>query len=364
MAFTVWVMYNAKLVLRPDSPAIHFTMTGKQRILQALRRQVPDTVPVFEWFIDASVGRALVGSDDILDIVERLDLDAVNVRPDYRKEYLDEKTMVDEWGMKRQLTGDVLPALMASPIADITAHRDYRFPAPDAPHRFDSLQRALRRFGDQRAVVLNLRDGFSDMRDLLGYEGALMSMLLEPEAFSELLQRSIEYNLAVARIARQRYGVEIVATTDDVANATGLLMRPATWFELIAPKFRQVVQGYKELGYLVIKHCDGNVDCVVDFWIESGIDCLDPIDPAAGYTLGQMKARFGSKVCLKGNVDCTGALCTGTAEEVDEEVRQCIQQGGPAGLILSSSNTIHRGVKPENFRAMLAAARKYGKASA
>ena len=31
------------------------------------------------------------------------------------------------------------------------------------------------------------------------------------------------------------------------------------------------------------------------------------------------------------------------------------------GLILSSSNTIHRGVKPENFVAMVEAARKYGK---
>ena len=27
-------------------------------------------------------------------------------------------------------------------------------------------------FGDRRAVVFNLRDGFSDMRDLLGYENA------------------------------------------------------------------------------------------------------------------------------------------------------------------------------------------------
>ena len=37
--------------------------------------------------------------------------------------------------------------------------------------------------------MLNLRDGFSDMRDLLGYEGALMAMLLEPQHFDELLER-------------------------------------------------------------------------------------------------------------------------------------------------------------------------------
>jgi uroporphyrinogen decarboxylase len=187
-------------------------------------------------------------------------------------------------------------------------------------------------------------------------------LLLEPQAFGELLERSVEYNLALAAVAKRRYGTQIVATTDDVANATGLLMRPETYFSMIAPKFKQVFQGYKELGYLCIKHCDGKIDDVVEFWIECGIDCLDPIDPGAGYTMGEFKTRYGDQICLKGNIDCTGALCGGSAEEVTEEVRQCILAGAPGGgLILSSSNTIHRGVKPENYRAMLDALRAYGR---
>lgn len=336
-------------------------MTGLERILTALRRGVPDCVPTFEWFIDVAVSRAMVDSDDTIEVVERLDLDAVNIRPDYQKRHLDEKTLVDEWQVRRQLTGDAIPALLASPIQDITCHGQYEFPAPDAPHRFATLERAMARYGDRRAVILNIRDGFSDMRDLLGYEGALMSMLLEPEAFDELLARVVRYNLDVAAAARRRCGVQIVATTDDVANAAGLLMRPQTYHERLAPAFRQVIQGYKDLGYLVIKHCDGNIDAVVDHWIDSGIDCLDPIDPGAGYTLAQMRARYGQRICLKGNVDCTGALCSGTPEEVEAEVRQCIAGGGPGGLILSSSNTIHRGVKPENFAAMLRAVREWGR---
>ena len=51
-------------------PGIH-NMNGKQRILAALRREIPDAVPTFEWFIDATVGQSLVGSGDILDIVEQ-----------------------------------------------------------------------------------------------------------------------------------------------------------------------------------------------------------------------------------------------------------------------------------------------------
>lgn len=337
-------------------------MNGRDRLLCALRREVPDRVPIFEWFVDATVGEALVGSGDIVDIVDRLDLDGINLRPTYDKQFLDSATFVDEWGMKRQLTGDVLPAVLESPIPDITRHREYTFPDPQSPRRFTAIERALERFGDSRAIVLNLRDGFSDMRDLLGYEGSLMDLLLEPQAYSELLERSVEYNLAVAEVARQRYGLEIVATTDDIANANGILISPQSYFERIAPQFRQVIQGYKSLGYLCIKHCDGNIDVVSDFWVESGIDCLDPIDPCGGYTMGGMKAKYGRRICLKGNIDCTGALCDGTEDDVVGEVRQCIREGAPGGgFILSSSNTIHKGVKPENFRAMLQALGDYGR---
>jgi len=51
----------------------------------ALRRDIPDRIPTFEWFIDDAVLQALCGSSDSIEVVERLDLDAVNVRADYRE---------------------------------------------------------------------------------------------------------------------------------------------------------------------------------------------------------------------------------------------------------------------------------------
>ena len=43
-------------------------------------------------------------------------------------------------------------------------------------------------------------------------------------------------------------------------------------------------------------------------------------------------------------------------------MKTCLRGGGPGGgFILSSSNTIHRGVRPENYRAMLQALREFGR---
>ncbi len=335
-------------------------MTGKERILTALRRGTPDRVPTFEWFLDAAVCRALTGTPDPVDAACALDLDAINVRPDYGRKALDATSFVDEWGITRAETGDCIPCVTESPLKEDTRPEDARFPDPEAPHRFATLERALRAADGRRAVVLNLRDGFSDMRDLMGYETALMQLALAPDAFAALLDRVVDYNLALARVAVRRYGIEIIATTDDVANGKGLLVSPAMYFNAIAPAFRRVIRGYKDLGCLVVKHSDGDVKPLIDWWIGSGIDCLDPIDPRGGMELAATKAAYGDRICLKGNVDCAGVLQDGTEAEVEADVRTCLRQGGRSGFILSSSNTIHRGVKPGNYRAMLETLRREG----
>lgn len=335
-------------------------MNGTERICAAIRRETPDRIPTFEWFIDEAVGKALTGSQDPLEVVERLDLDGINIRPDYSKHFIDPQLFEDEWGTRRQLTGDSIPAVIAHPLADLTRHHEFSFPDPRADHRFATLRRAVERFEDRLAVVFNVRDGFSDLRDLLGYEEALMAPLAEPEACAEFLDRIVTYNLALAEHAVRTCGVRIIATTDDVAMATSPLFHPDVYREQILPSFRRAISGFKALGCLVVKHCDGNVLPLVADWIEAGIDCLDPIDPGSGLTMAAMKAAYGGRIALKGNIDCVNTLCSGTPDEVRDAVRQCITDGGPAGLIVSSSNTIHRGVKPENYRAMLEALRRYG----
>ena len=52
----------------------------------------------------------------------------------------------------------------------------------------------------------------------------------------------------------------------------------------------------------------------------------------------------------------------GSEEEVREAVRETIRTAAPGGgYIISSSNSIHPGVKPENYIAMIKAAREFGR---
>ena len=336
-------------------------MTSRERVLRTLMRKEADRIPTFEWAIDWKVRRALTGSDDNLKAIEALDVDGVSVRADYSRQRIDDESYLDEWGCRRKASGESLDVIVESPIQDIRRHEEYRFPDPYAGHRLASLSRAVETIGGHRAVVFNLRDVFSDIRDLVGYENALIALLLEQQAFAELLERVMEYNLTLARIARGRFDVNIVATTDDIADARGLIFSPQLYFSFLAPRMAKVIRGYKELGYYCIKHCDGNVKDLVEHWIDIGVDCIDPIDPNGGMDLAEVKKQFGRRVCLKGNVNCQTTLVSGTEREVEAEVKRCIGQAGAGGgFILSSSNTIHSGVKPKNYQAMLTALRRYG----
>jgi uroporphyrinogen decarboxylase len=94
--------------------------------------------------------------------------------------------------------------------------------------------------------------------------------------------------------------------------------------------------------------------------ISTGIDCLDPIDPGAGMDLAFIKEKYGKSICLKGNVDCAYLLTNGTVEETVEAVKNCIKTGGPgSGYIISSSNSIHSSVNPENLKAMIETIHSY-----
>ena len=77
--------------------------------------------------------------------------------------------------------------------------------------------------------------------------------------------------------------------------------------------------------------------------------------------LRRVKEYCGDRLCLVGNIDCRDLLPKGTPEQVDAAVKQAIEDAGAGGgYILSSSNSLHPGVNPENCIAMFEATKKHG----
>lgn len=70
----------------------------------------------------------------------------------------------------------------------------------------------------------------------------------------------------------------------------------------------------------------------------------------ANMNIGEVKQKYGDRLCLMGSVNCATTLSSGTLEEVRQETKEVIRKAEIGGeLIAASSHSIHSAVKPENY---------------
>ncbi len=337
-------------------------MTSTERVFTALQRGEPDRVPIVEFVIDPKVARATVpGCIDESDCKDRLGMDSVGCGVQFlRVQDNDDDTYVDEWGVLYKANAEVVAHPVCGPIETMNDLRTYEPPDPNAPHRLGTLDDVVKRYKGRRAIIWHQRAAFMWAAYLNGLDNLLVNFLLEPAFARALLDMVLEVHIAVARRAI-RAGVEIIVLGDDYAHNAGPMMSPEAFDEFILPRLTKMVDAIHEEGALVIKHSDGNMYPLLESIAASGADAINPIEPVAGMDLATTKRLVGDRMAMVGNVDCGHLLSHGTVEQVRATVRQCIRDGGPGGgYLLSSSNSIHSSVRPENLRAMVEAGLEFG----
>jgi uroporphyrinogen decarboxylase len=336
------------------------TMNGQQRVLTALRREQPDRVPVFEIAVDPKVIDGIVPGGDLASFVEELDLDGIATGPVYEVEEIDAERYRDEWGTLYHVSPEVTGAPLGGPIHSEADLRRYSPPDPLAPERLGRLPEYVRRFKGQRAIIWHQREAFMTTALLSGLDRFLMMLHDDPELVRRMVEMVVDVHVQLARRA-VRAGADVVSLGDDYAWRTGPMMAPTQFVEFFLPGIKRVVDAVHEEGALCFKHCDGNIWSLMDYFVEAGFDGINPLEPIAGMDLGEVKRRYGDRLCLLGNVDCGYILSEATTAEVVADVKRCLREGAPGGgFILMSSNSLHSSVRPANYRAMVEACHAYG----
>lgn len=353
-------------------------MTGYERFMAALRREQPDKVPLWELLVNEPTLSAW-GATTVEEFVEQEDLDAITIFEDMplrplradegRKlswsgrtlEVEPDQQVVDEWGIVWGMTTFGIPYPILGPIRSAEDLHRYVPPDPTAEHRLHSLRAAVERFKGRKAVVFLTHDGFEFVYNLRGgMEHLLMDYLEHPRLVHDVAEIVIDYKIRLMRLAIAA-GADAIVSGDDYAAHTGPVMSPRHFQEFILPYLRRSIAVAHDLSVPYVKHTDGNIWPLLDSMVEAGIDAIDPLEPAAGMDIGQVKRRYGDRIAVVGNVDCTDLLPHASLAEVEEAVKETIAKASPGGgHILASSNSIHPAVRPENYRAMVQAARRWG----
>ncbi len=337
-------------------------MTSHERVMAALEGGQPDRLPILEFVIDPRIVNAICPQiSSQTDFEEAMDFDAVCCSAEYRKAAQNpDGTYLDEWGVLYKPGPELQDHPVKGPIRSEADLRDYVCPNPGVPWRMGILPDLVRKFKFKKAIVFRHRAAFMWSAFLNGMDNLLMTFLSAPTFAHRLLDQVLEVNIKIARMA-VRMGADIIVLGDDYAGTQGPFFSPGVFQEFILPRLQRMVDVIHEEGGKVIKHSDGNLWLILDQIISTGVDGINPIEPIAGMDIAEVKAKYGRKACVVGNIDCSHLLPHGTESEVTAAVKECIRKASfGGGHIICSSNSIHSSVNPRNYLAMIKAAKEYG----
>lgn len=340
-------------------------LSGRDRILTALRRQEPDVVPHMELWLNPIVAEKILPGGSIEELTEYLDIDGIAYYTVSMEKYdiLDESKGIirDKWGVIKRDTGQTTPHPIEAPIKSEKDLESYDPPDPDDPSRYEPLKKMVERFKGERAVVAIIEQPFMRVNELRGAEDHFIDMITNPDLILQLNAIVVEHHLKALNNFVET-GADIVCFSGDYATKDSLMASPEHLEKFGVSPLGELVQFLHSQEIPCILHSDGNIMPIMEMLLgTSGIDGLHPIDPVAGLDIGVVKEKYGDRVCLIGSIDCGPLMNWGTKEQVRQAVKENIKKAGKGGgLIAASSHSIQSKTKPENYVEMVKAIRDYG----
>lgn len=142
------------------------------------------------------------------------------------------------------------------------------------------------------------------------------------------------------------------------------LISPQMFRDINLPFIEKATKICKDYGIVSHQHVCGKSKEVVEMLSHTDLNVMEPLErsPTGNIDLKEIKKRYGSKFCLKGNVHTIETMLNGSTQDVEMEVKRCIQDAGEnGGFILSTGDQVPHMTPEENMIAFVEAGRKYGK---
>jgi len=385
-------------------------ISGRERMLRTIQHEEPDRVPVFEPYgvhpptADVVLGRPCIATDarrkvqllasgkvaqltrslamDHYELVKKLKFDAgvIAIPPAGDGEAFSSPRIIDEnsWmnrdGNVFRMRDGGIPYESDSPLVrgGIDAFYDRLKKIEEAS--LDEWEEQLASSFHQYEMDLGKRWRQLDVMVYSSVNGTgvppyggwyplyLMCFHLRPDLMRRYLEQHLKLVLAYGKLAIE-FGAELIFAGGDIADNHGPMLRPQHYREFLLPVIKQITNEFHKKGAFVFNSSDGNLWSIADdYFVSSNVDGLMEIQVTAGMDLRRLKELYGDRLCFNGSVDSQHTLVCGTPEDAAEETRSVIGTLSPGGgHVLSSSNSIHPGVRPQNYFAMLESAKRYGK---
>ncbi|MBC7958248.1 MAG: hypothetical protein H7X94_00140, partial [Vallitaleaceae bacterium] len=229
---------------------------------------------------------------------------------------------------------------------------------PDIKDELKVIKMVRELAGNKIMVAMGIDGTFSipDGNDFLGFAYDLFD---RPEEKLKEAEKRVAWAIEIMKRMIDA-GAEIMYNCSDYCFNSGPFISPIQFEQFIYPFLKKQTQALKAAGAYVVKHTDGNILPIMDMILDAGPHAIQSIDPIASVDIREVKEKYGSRICLMGNVNAAH-LQMGSKEEIIESSEYSLKHGMPdGGYIYSSCNSIFEGVPLDNYLLMLEVREKMG----
>lgn len=187
----------------------------------------------------------------------------------------------------------------------------------------------------------------------------LCLLVTEQNYVHSILQATAERNIENLKLYFEAVGDcidTVLISTTDYGSQKAELIRPQSFKELYLPAIKRVNDYVHSRGRIkTLYHSCGSIRNLIGYFIEAGVDILNPLQVnAANMDPQELKREFGRRIVFwGGGIDTQTTYQFGTPEEVRQQARERLNIFAPGGgFVFSPSHNTQHGVPPANILAM------------
>ncbi len=200
---------------------------------------------------------------------------------------------------------------------------------------------------------------FGNARNMMGLKRLIMMMFREPEFIRELFDFLAQFQVDACRKAVSEARIDYATLWEDMAYHSGPHISPELWREFMLPGYKKITGFLRDRGIdIIMVDSDGNNDTITPCFLEGGVNCLYPLEAAAGENAIELRREYGRDLLMIGNIDKRKIAKGGRAleEEVKNKLDFLLQEGG---YIPSLDHCVSPGISFSNYRNYLEILKSY-----
>lgn len=209
------------------------------------------------------------------------------------------------------------------------------------PVSYEQYDREKELVGDRGVMCLNVSSPWVVMASCMPFELALEWSLSENVLLHELLEEITRRTLACLEVVFERDFEDMMANIGGSEQCTPPIMSPDSYEQWVTPYESRVAAFLNAKGVPLNCHCHSHVRGALSSMIEAGMASTDPVEPPSqgNVTIEEARKIAGDRLTLVGNLEWK-ELVEESPDRIRARVREIIDSGKQRLVMAASAGPV------------------------